>query len=178
MAHGPRKARPSRLQMQPIKTHPDPEPTFVFGFVLDYQCRLHWANYFLEEYQKSNPGKFTSPPEREKMIRGLLVAICSALPDRVYSTIPDLPRIRSRLLPIQDNELVFSRFVFPLRDNSTTQNLHSALTPENIDAVRKELGLPDDQQPQWVPIPTCVRGGFCVSASPLTLVCCNFVASF
>ena len=178
MAHGPRKVHPSRLQTQPIKTHPDPEPTFAFGFVLDYQCRHRWANYFLEEYQQSNPGKFTSPPEREKMIRGLLVAICSVLPERVYSAIPDLPRIRSRLLPIQDNELVFSRFVFVLRDNSTAKNLHSLLAPEHIEAVRRELGLLDDQQPQWVPIPVYVYGDLCtVAASPLILVCCN-LASF
>ena len=178
MANGPRNGtRPSHLQMQPIKTHPDPEPTFAFGFVLDHQCRLRWANYFLEEYQKSNPGKFTSPPEREKMIRGLLVAICSALPERVYSALPALPRIRSRLLPIQDNELVFSRFVFAMRDNSTARNLHSPLTAEHIDVVRKELGLPGDQQPQWVPSPMYVHRGFCtVAASPLISASCNLPA--
>ncbi|KAM5541209.1 hypothetical protein V8D89_005138 [Ganoderma adspersum] len=154
MADGLSSTRSSRPPTEGIKTHPDPEPTFAFGFVLDYECRLGWANYFLEEYQKSNPGKFASPSEREKMVRGLLVAMCSALPERVYSALPDLPRIRWRLLPIQDNELVFSRFVFALRDNSTTRNLHSPLTTEHIEAVRKELGLPDDQQPKWVPIPT------------------------
>ena len=91
-------------------------------------------------------------------MRGLLVAICSALPERVYNAIPDLPRIRSRLLPIQDgNELVFNCFVFALRDSCTTGNLRSPLTTEHVEAVRKELGLPDDQQVKWVPIPTYVQ---------------------
>ena len=61
MVDVPNNIRVSRPQTQPIETHPDPEPTFAFGFVLDYQCRLGWANYFLEEYQKSTPGKFASP---------------------------------------------------------------------------------------------------------------------
>ncbi len=145
-----------RTRTHPIKTRPDPEPTLAFGFVLDYQCRLRWAKYFLNECQKNKPSKFT--PEQFKERRScLMLAINTTLPDRVYRALPDLPRLRRRLLPIEDGGLVYNRWVFALRDNSTSRNLHSPLTQEDIAAVRKELGLEDDQQPRWVPIARCVQ---------------------
>ena len=90
------------------------------------------------------------------MLKSLLYVISSAVPEYVYTTRPEVPRLRSCLLPIEDGEPVYNRWVFALRDNSTSRNLHFPLTPEHIDAVRKELGLPDDQQPEWVRLPMYV----------------------
>ncbi|KAI1789945.1 hypothetical protein LXA43DRAFT_1095851 [Ganoderma leucocontextum] len=147
------RRRTRRVKVKIIHScRPPPEPTLAFGFVLDYQCRLRWAKYFLEADEGGDPPTYT-PEEYEDMLKGLLAALDTAIPNRVYCALPDLPRVRWCLLPIEDGELAYNRWVFALRDNSSSRNLHSPLTPEHIEAVRKELGLEDDQQPKWVPIP-------------------------
>ncbi|KAM5541195.1 hypothetical protein V8D89_005124 [Ganoderma adspersum] len=115
-------------------TRPNPEPTLAFGFVLDHQCRL----------------------QRERRLGGLSVAIITAIPNRVYHALPDGPRVRKDLLPIEHPRLGFDDFAFVLRDNSTAERLHSPLTPEHTEAIRKALGLPDGRQPKWVRIPVYV----------------------
>ncbi len=158
MADVPTNSQSSRPRTHRIKTRLDPEPsTFAFGFVLDYQCRLRWAKYFFNEFQKSDPCTLT-PEDAEDMMKSLLFVISTIIPDRVYAAHPELPRLRTRLLPIEDGEAVYDRWVFALRDNTTSRNLHFPLTPEHIETVRKELGLEEDQQPQWVPLPTYVQG--------------------
>ncbi len=107
------------------------------------------------------------------MFDGLLLALNTAIPERVYGALPDLPRVRWRLLPIANDELVFDRWVFALRDNSTSRRLHSPLTLEHIEAVRKELGLEDDQQPQWVHIPVYVQICFQAPSPSLIHSCCT-----
>ena len=147
-----------RIQARPIKTHPDPEPTLAFGFVLDNECRLRWARYFLDECEKDEDDSSKFTPEQFKEQRSsLLRAVNTTLPAHIYSTLPKLPRLRRGLLPVENGELVYNRWVFALRDNSTSKNLHSPLTQEDIQAVRKELGLDDDQQPQWVRVPMYVQ---------------------
>ncbi|KAM5541194.1 hypothetical protein V8D89_005123 [Ganoderma adspersum] len=132
---------------------PPPDPTHAFGFVLDYQSRRRWAKYFLEAADREQPPSSTyTPQEYEDLIEGIMVAINTAIPSRVYRALPDLPRVRRDLLPVDDGAFAYTRFVFALRDNSTSENMHSPLTPEHIEAVRKELGLEDDQQPRWFPI--------------------------
>ncbi|KAM5541208.1 hypothetical protein V8D89_005137 [Ganoderma adspersum] len=135
-----------------VDTRPNPEPTLAFGFVLNYECRLRWANQFMQEYEESGDDTFT-PEQCEAIKEGLLFAIITGIPERIYHVLPDVPRVRKELLPVVHPELGFDDFVFVLRDNSTIQRLHSPLTQENIEAIRKALGLPDDQQPKWVRIP-------------------------
>ena len=142
------KTRPDR---RPLDTRPNPEPTVAFGFVLDNQYRIRWAKDFLEVYQKQKACTFT-PEECEEKIPSLTFALITTIPSLVYRALPDVPRIRDNLLPVEHPELGFEDFVFALRDNSTTERFHSPLTPETIAAVRKELGLPDGQQPKWVRI--------------------------
>ena len=163
MADIPTKSRSSRprprARVRPvIKTYPDPDPTLAFGFVLHDECRLRWARYFLDECEKDEDDstKLTSEQFEEERI-SLMHAVNTTLPDHIYSILPNLPRLRSDLLPVENGELAYNRWVFALRDNSTSKNLHSPLTREHIDAVRNELGLADSQQPQWVRVPMCVQ---------------------
>ncbi|PIL34871.1 hypothetical protein GSI_02658 [Ganoderma sinense ZZ0214-1] len=134
---------------------PPPDPTFAFGFALDYKYRRRWAEQVLEgaDRQLEKPTTYT-PQEYEDLIEGIITALNTCLPKRVYCALPDLPRIRRDLLPVEDGDDSYSRYVFALRDNSTSERLRSPLTKEHIDAVRKELGLEDDQQPGWFPIVT------------------------
>ena len=144
-------SRPRTLGTHPIKTRPDPEPTLAFGFALDNECRLRWARYFLDECEKDedDSSKFT-PGQFKEQRSSLLRPVNTTLPAHIYSTFPNLPRYRRGLLPVENGELVYNRWVFALRDNSTSKNLHSPLTQEDIEVVRKELSPSDDQQPEWV----------------------------
>ena len=151
---------------------PNPEPTLAFGFVLDYQCRQRWGNKFMQEYEDSGQDIFT-PEQLEAIKEGLLFAVIAGVPERIYHVLPDIPRVRKKLLPVVHPELGFDDFVFVLRDNSTTKRLHSPLTQENIESIRKALGLPDDQQPKWVRIPMYVRYQLRTATGSLTLELCN-----
>lgn len=116
--------------------------------MLDYQWRRRRAKYYLDEADKEEPCTYT-PQEYEDMIECMMIALNTAIPQHVYYALPNLLRVRWDLLPLKDNELAYNRWVFALRDNSTSDRLRSPLTREHIDAVRKELGLADDQQPKW-----------------------------
>ncbi|PIL34839.1 hypothetical protein GSI_02626 [Ganoderma sinense ZZ0214-1] len=148
--------KPSRPRPAWVDLPPNPEPTRAFGFVLDHQCRLRWAHYFLNELEKDE-GTFT-PEERAEMLDALEVVIMDALPSHIYHALPDVPRVRPDLLPVAHKTLGdFDDYVFALRDNSTHKRLHAPLTKEHIEAIRKALGLPDGQQPKWVRMPVYVR---------------------
>ncbi|PIL34870.1 hypothetical protein GSI_02657 [Ganoderma sinense ZZ0214-1] len=131
---------------------PNPEPTLAFGFVINDQCRLRWARNLMEEYLQSGEATYTRE-ECEDMMDGLMVSVITAMPNRVYHTHPDVPRVRWDLLPIAHKKHGFHNFVFALRDNSTVRRLHAPLIQEHIETVRKAIGLPDDQQPKWVRMP-------------------------
>ena len=137
---------------------PPPDPTHAFGFVLDSQSRRRWAGHFIEAADKEQPPSSPyTPQEHEDLLEGIMFAINTALPSRVYCALPDLPRVRRDLLPVDDGAFAYTRFVFALRDNSTEERLYAPVTPEYVDAVRKELGLGDDQRPRWFPIALCVQ---------------------
>ncbi|PIL34857.1 hypothetical protein GSI_02644 [Ganoderma sinense ZZ0214-1] len=151
------RSKPSRPRPAWVDLPPNPEPTLAFGFVLDQQCRLRWAHYFLNELEKDKGRAFTTE-EREQHLTSLEVVIMDAIPGRVYDALPDVPRVRPDLLLVAHKTLGFDDYVFALRDNSTHKRLHAPLTKEHIEAVRKELGLPEGQQPKWVRVPVYVRG--------------------
>nr|VWO98207.1 Transcriptional regulator of filamentous growth FLO8 [Ganoderma boninense] len=139
----------SRPRVRHIETLPDARPTAAFGFVLDGKCRRRLARTLIEEYLEDGDGVF-SREECEDMLKTMVTTIIGDLPDHVYLALPDLPRIRQDLLPVADKKHGFKDFVFALKDNSTSWRLHAPLTQAIIEAVRKVLGLPDDQQPKWV----------------------------
>ena len=143
---------------------PPPDPTHAFGFVLDSQSRRRWAAYFLEAADKEQPPPSPyTPQEHEDLLEGIMFAINAALPSRVYCALPDLPRVRRDMLPVDDGAFAYTRFVFALRDNSTEGRLHAPVTPEHVEKVRRELGLGDDQRPRWFPIALCVQRAFSVA---------------
>ncbi|PIL34838.1 hypothetical protein GSI_02625 [Ganoderma sinense ZZ0214-1] len=141
-----------RVRHVAIEPLPNPEPTLAFGFVIDDECRLRWARDFIEEYLQHGDGAY-SREKCESMMRAFLVTAITAIPNRVYNALPDVPRVRWDLLPIAHKKHGFHNFVFALRDNSTHQRLHAPLIPEHIEAVRKALGLPEGEQPKWVRMP-------------------------
>ena len=47
------------------------------------------------------------------------------------------------------------------------------MTPEHIEAVRKELGLEEGEQPKWVRIAGYVGGSFCTTISSLIPARCT-----
>ena len=172
MADIPTKSQPRpRRKADPTKIRSDPEPTVAFGFVLDYQCRLRWARYVVAEHEKEKPGAYT-PKRIEKMLECIVLAMNSTIPELVYAALPDLPRVRWRLLPVEDGEPVYyNLWVFVLRDDSTSWRLGSPVTPEHVEAVRKELGLGEDEQPRWVRIPRYVRECVCTITPSLIPTC-------
>ena len=155
---------------------PNPgEPTLAFGFVLNHECRQRWGNKFMQEYEDSGDDTFT-PEQLEAIKEGLLFAVIFGVPERIYHVLPDIPRVRKKLLPVVHPEIGFDDFVFVLRDNSTIQRLHAPLTQEDIEAIRKVLELPDDQEPKWVRMPMYVRYKYFRVAAVLLIldVCTSF----
>ncbi|KAI0699527.1 hypothetical protein C8T65DRAFT_697632 [Cerioporus squamosus] len=71
------------------------------------------------------------------------------LPSLLYCAFPNLPRLRNRILPVVDGELVPKHYVFVLRDDATRERLTAPLDPEVIAGVREKLGLAGDQEPNW-----------------------------
>ena len=167
-------SRPPRTR-RVVEPCPNPEPTLAFGFVLDHECRQRWANKFMQEYEDSGQDIFT-PEQLEAIKEGLLFAVIAGVPERIYHVLPDIPRVRKKLLPVVHPELGFDDFVFVLRDNSTIQRLHAPLTQEDIEAIRKVLELPDDQEPKWVRMPMYVRYKYFRVAAVLLIldVCTSF----
>ena len=72
----------------------------AFGVVLDYQCRLRWARYVVNEHKKEKHGPYTLD-RTEKMFDCIVLAMNSAIPKLVYAALPDLqvPCIRWCFLP-------------------------------------------------------------------------------
>ena len=53
------------------------------------------------------------------------------------------------LLAVEDGERVYYKiWFFVLKNNSRTWRMRSPVTPEHIEAIRKELGLGEDEQPK------------------------------
>ena len=155
------------------KLRAEPRPTVAFGFVLDYQCRLRWARRCIAEHQKEKPGAYT-PEQFEDMLDSIVRAMNRAIPEHVYAALPDLPRIRWNLLPVRDGTPVsYNLWVFALRDNSTSWRKRSPTTPEHIEAVRKELGLEEGEEPKWVLIAGYVGESFCMITSSLIPARCT-----
>ncbi|KAI1789948.1 hypothetical protein LXA43DRAFT_1062454 [Ganoderma leucocontextum] len=146
------------------KHNPGPLPSMAFGFTLDDQSRRCWAQELLECHYDSDKLSSSSSEDHERLLQGFMVAVNAAIPWRVYYALPDLPRLRHRLLPVADDQLDDEeptipgpRYVFVLKDDSSAENLNPPLTTEHINSVRKFLDLGKDQQPCWVPIERCVE---------------------
>ena len=174
MADIPTNSQPRpRRRADPSKLSADPRPTVAFGFVLNHQCRLRWARYFVAEHAKEKPGAYT-PEQIEDMLDSIVRAMNRAIPEHVYAALPDLPRIRWNLLPVRDGKPVsYNLWVFALRDNSTSWRKRSPMTPEDIEAVRKALRLEEGEQPKWVRIAGYVGESFCMITPSLIPARCT-----
>ncbi|KAM5541196.1 hypothetical protein V8D89_005125 [Ganoderma adspersum] len=139
MADIPTDSQPRPPWADPTKLRAEPRPTVAFGFCV-------------AEHEKEKPGAYT-PEQIEDMLDCIVQVMNRAIPEDVYAALPDLPRVRWSLLPVRDGKPVsYNLWVFALRDNSTSWRKRSPMTPEHIEAVRKELGLGEDEQPKWVRI--------------------------
>ncbi|RDX43603.1 hypothetical protein OH76DRAFT_1409988 [Lentinus brumalis] len=88
-----------------------------------------------------------TPEEVDKILISSERATRSMLPGLIYSEFPNLPRLRSRLLPIA-GELEPKYYVFVLRDDATWQGMNAPLDLEIVEAVRRRLDV-GDQEPHW-----------------------------
>ena len=108
------------------------------------------------------------------MLDSIVWVMNYAIPEDVYDALPDVPRIRWRLLPVRDGKPVsYKLWVFVLRDNSTSWRLRSPTTPEHIEAVRKELGLEEGSKPQWVYVAGYVGESLCMITPSLIPARCT-----
>ena len=135
---------------------PRPIPDIAFGFVLDHEFRRLWAQDLLDEYH-AYPAELQNPQESEEsLISSAVLFMVSAIPEDVYNAVPDLPRLQRYLLPVKERgvDLLRRNYVFVLQEDPKGT---LPPTPENIELVRKALGLGADQEPKWVPIDRCVE---------------------
>ncbi len=129
-----------------VETAPRLAPKTAFGFVLGPKCRLRWARWY---YEMAHPDELATltPEEADKILISSERATRSMLPGLIYSEFPNLPRLRSRLLPIA-GELEPKYYVFVLRDDATWQGMNAPLDLEIVEAVRRRLDV-GDQEPHW-----------------------------
>ena len=131
----------------PTIAPPRPIPHTAFGFVLDDDFRRRWAQRLLDSDENRNAPELKPFSEESLLDTGMLIVI-SVIADEVYAAVPSLPRLQDKLLPVKERGVLIPRhYVFVLSE-------HKGLspTPENVELVRKALGLADDVEPAWVPI--------------------------
>ncbi|KAI0704451.1 hypothetical protein C8T65DRAFT_247498 [Cerioporus squamosus] len=130
-----------------------PAPSHAFGFLLGLQIRRRRARWLYDFGDKLST---MTPEEAEEELEDFQLTTDSMLPSLLYCAFPNLPRLRLRILPIVDVELVPKHYVFVLRDNATREGLTARLDPEVIAGVREKLGL-GDQEPNWYRIDAYIR---------------------
>ena len=123
-----------------------PNPTRAFGFLLDKACITRFAE---QNYEKVYGTKVSydgmSEEEAEDMMEPVFFATVDMLPLLVYRNIPHLPRLRRRIILMDD---VQRTFLFALKDDSSSEALKIQITPEDLEETRRTLTL-GDQQPNW-----------------------------
>ncbi|KAI0770575.1 hypothetical protein C8Q74DRAFT_1369719 [Fomes fomentarius] len=138
-------------QYKPVRARPRPSPSVAFGFLLNFQCRLHWAKWYDELTYGPEHLSGKTPEEAHEALVDMEYAIRAILPSLIYSEFPDLYPLRNRLLPIVDGNPIVQYYIFVLRDDATWQGLKAPLTAEVIEGVRQRLGV-GDVEPNWYPI--------------------------
>ncbi|RDX43605.1 hypothetical protein OH76DRAFT_1560243 [Lentinus brumalis] len=129
-----------------VEAPPRPGPKTAYGFVLGPKCRMRWARWY---HEMANGDELSTlpPDEVEHILDSAEMASRDMLPGLIYSEFPNLPRLRNRLLPVK-GEIVPEFFVFVLRDDATWQGMNAPLRPEDVEAVRRRLGV-GKQEPNW-----------------------------
>ncbi|KAI0747637.1 hypothetical protein C8Q80DRAFT_1120340 [Daedaleopsis nitida] len=131
---------------------PGPRPTAAFGFILDNECRRRWAHYLLQLSEDADEVFKLPPDEFEDELEGSKLTVPTLLPIIIYFAIPELPRIRNRMLPVEKAGAISPPWIFILRDNGTRANMTAPLDPDLIEQVKVKLGV-EEQEPKWYRIP-------------------------
>ncbi|RPD70890.1 hypothetical protein L226DRAFT_615837 [Lentinus tigrinus ALCF2SS1-7] len=127
-----------------------PAPNLAFGFVLDSECLGRWTRWYCE---LAYPGKLptVAPQDVEDLLDSAKFACTRMLPGLIYHEFPNLPRLRNRVLPLVDGNVMPKHHIFVLRDDATWQGMNAPLDQELIEAVARRLGVAG-QEPGWYKI--------------------------
>ncbi|KAI9064587.1 hypothetical protein FKP32DRAFT_586001 [Trametes sanguinea] len=125
-------------------------PKLAYGFILNAAERRRWACWFgklvdpnFEETMSKLPAE-----EVEGEMMDLMGVAQNMLPSLIYAEFPNVPRLRNRLLPVRNGGRVSQHFLFVLRDDVSWQTANAPLDPDEVKAIAKRLGVPD-QEAAW-----------------------------
>ncbi|RPD53435.1 hypothetical protein L226DRAFT_563802 [Lentinus tigrinus ALCF2SS1-7] len=144
----PSSSHPRAKRVMKVSVQPGPA-TCGYGFMIDYDCLRHWAKIIYGELFGPDSLSSMTAEEAEKKINAALTLATSVLPRKVYQQFPRIPRLRRRLALMNPAK---GSYLLVLRDNSSQAALSAAITPEDLDGVRKMLGL-GEQKPKWYRLP-------------------------
>ncbi|RPD57785.1 hypothetical protein L226DRAFT_615142 [Lentinus tigrinus ALCF2SS1-7] len=140
--------RPRAKRAMKISVQPGPA-TCGYGFIIDHDCLRRWAKIIYGEL--FGPDSLSSMPaeEAEITIQAAYSTTASMIPLKVYKGFPRIPRLRRRLALMNPAQ---RRYLLVLQDNSSQAALSAAITSEDLDGVRRMLGL-GGQKPRWYHLP-------------------------
>ncbi|RPD52766.1 hypothetical protein L226DRAFT_617758 [Lentinus tigrinus ALCF2SS1-7] len=139
---------PRAKRVMKISVQPGPA-TCGYGFIIDYDCLRRWAKVLYGELFGPDALSSMTSEEAEKKIKTALTLATSVLPRKIYQQFPRIPRLRHRLALMNPGQ---RRYLLVLKDNSSQKVLSTTITPEDLDGVRKMLGL-GEQKPRWYRLP-------------------------
>ena len=137
---------PSRVWRLSVRTPAD----HAYGFIIDLKCLHHWAKVFHDKAYGPEKLAAMSPEDALEELEVSLGYTSVALQRMVYRALPHIPRLRHRLVLMSPAD---ETWLLVLKDNSSHATITTTITPEDIESVRKLIGL-GDQRPLWYRLPS------------------------
>ncbi|KAI0074991.1 hypothetical protein K474DRAFT_1664808 [Panus rudis PR-1116 ss-1] len=135
-----------RRRPPPLLPAERPEPTHAFGFIIPEECAERYAKGIVASCSDYGPGT----EDYDCAVRCLTNDVLTKLPAHIHAKIPTLPTPHA--LPLLVRESVY--FVYPLADNSCKEAYRVRISRRDLQLLREELGLPQDQKPRWFSVET------------------------
>ncbi|RPD57236.1 hypothetical protein L227DRAFT_613845 [Lentinus tigrinus ALCF2SS1-6] len=118
----------------------------VKAIELDEECLNRWGEAVYDLLHGPNTHAQLSPERYRKEIVDRRLSAAYRMTYRTYCTFPNIPRLERNVLLIRrPGTLVW---LFVLKDNSSKEAIHAPLDPEDVEAVKKFLGV-KEQKVKW-----------------------------
>ena len=122
----------------------------AYGFIIDMDCLRRWAKVIHEKAYGPEKLASMSPEDAQRVLEASRGYTSVALQNSVYRTLPHTPRLYHRLVLLSPaNE----QWLLVLKDNSSHAAITAKITPEDIESLKKLIGL-GEQRPLWYRLPS------------------------